>query len=154
MSETAAVKTPWSGFAGMAFGAVALVLVLFLHSAGPLDPQPTIGQSIGEIAADIRTSALKGLKGEALPDPQTQPWSLDRILQTSAYVLAGLAVIFGVVGFVLKENRRLAGAAVCFGGLAIGFQMFVWTAMLIAGVIIIGYIIANVGDIFGGFLGG
>ena len=151
MSEAAKSATPWSGLAGMALGALALVLALFLHSAGPLDPQPTIGQSIGEIAADIRTSALKGLKGEELPEPQTQAWSLDRTLAVVAYVLAGLAVVLGIVGLVLRENRRVAVAALGFGGIAIGFQLFVWTVMIIAGVMIIGYILTHLGDIFGGF---
>ncbi|MEO0980659.1 MAG: hypothetical protein AAFY24_25590 [Pseudomonadota bacterium] len=151
MSETVKARTPWSGLTGMALGAVALVLALFLHSAGPLDPQPTVGQSLGEIAADISTSALKKLKGEELPPPEAQPWSLDRTLSTAAYVLAGLAVILGVVSFVLRENRRVAIAAVGFGGIAIGFQLFVWTVMIIAGVIIIGYILTHLGDLFSGF---
>ncbi len=151
MSETVKARTSWSGLTGMALGAIALVLALFLHSAGPLDPQPTVGQSIGEIAADISTSALKKLKGEGLPEPQARPWSLDRTLSTVAYVLAGLALILGVVSFVLRENRRVAVAAVGFGGIAIGFQLFVWTVMIIAGVIIIGYILSHLGDLFSGF---
>ena len=154
MSEASIVSKPWSGLVGMVLGAIALVLTLFLHSAGPLDPQPTIGQSIGEIAADIRQSALRGLKGEPQPSPQAHPWNQDRILGTSAYVLAGLAVVLGILGFVLRENRRVALAAVGFGGLAIGFQLFVWTVMIIAGVIIIGYILANITEILGGIAGG
>lgn len=154
MSEAVTDKTSWSGLAGIMFGAIALVMALFLHGAGPLDPQPTVGQSIGEIAADIRQSAIRGLKGEPQPAPQAQPWSLDRILETSAYVLGGLAIILGVLSFVLKENRRYATAAVGIGGVAIGFQLFVWTVMIIAGVVIIGYIIANLGEILGGIAGG
>ena len=86
-----------------------------------------------------------------MPEPQAQAWSLDRTLSTVAYVLAGLAVVLGIVGLVLRENRRVAVAAVGFGGIAIGFQLFVWTVMIIAGVIIIGYILTHLGDIFGGF---
>ncbi|WP_298822154.1 hypothetical protein [uncultured Roseibium sp.] len=153
MSDALAVRTPWSGITGMMAGAIALILALFIHSAGPFDPQPTIGQSIGEIAADIRTSALKGLKGEAQTAAEAKAWSLDRILSASAYVLGGIAIILGVVGFVLKENRRIVIAAVGFGGLAVGFQLFVWTVMIIAGVIIIGYILANLGGILGDFSG-
>ncbi|CTQ62026.1 MAG: hypothetical protein RIE06_04880 [Roseibium album] len=154
MREASIDRKSWSGLAGIVFGAVALVLALFLHSAGPIDPQPTIGQSIGEIAADIRESALRGLKGEPQPEPQAQVWGLDRILQTCAYVLAGIAIVLGVIGFVMRENRRVVAAAVGLGGLAIGFQLFVWTVMIIAGVIIIGYILANLGDILGGITGG
>jgi len=154
MSEVAAVNRSWWSMAGMAFGAVALVLALFLHGAGPLDPQPTIGQSIGEIAADIGKSAMRGLKGEPQPAPEARAWSLDRILSTSAYVLGGVAVILGVLGFVFRERRRLAFAAVSIGGVAIGFQLFVWTVMIIAGVILIGYILSNLTEILGGFTGG
>lgn len=134
MSKSDTVKESYSGLAGMVCGALALCLALFLHGAGPLDPQPTIGQSIGEIAADIRQSTIWGLNGEPQPTPQAQQWSL--------------------VGIVLKENKRLAFGAVGIGGLAIRFQLFVWTVMFIAGVIIIGFILANLTEILGDIGGG
>nr|WP_319385827.1 hypothetical protein [uncultured Roseibium sp.] len=151
MSEAVKARTPWSGIAGMALGAIAIVMVLFLHSAGPLDPRPTVGQSIGEIAADISASALKKFKGEELPPPQARPWSLDRTLSTVAYILGGIAIILGSVGYVLRENRRVTLAAVGFGGLAVGLQLYLWMVMILAAMIIIGIILAHVGDIFSGF---
>lgn len=150
MSTAEVARRSWSGLSGLAAGACALLLALFLHSAGPLEPQPTIGQSIGEIAADISKSALRGLKGDPQPEPQARPWSLDRAVATAAYLLGGLAIVLGGIGFILKENRRLAFGAIGFGGLAIGFQMFVWMVMLIAGVVLLCAILANFSEILGG----
>ncbi|TYC67911.1 hypothetical protein FMN63_17920 [Stappia sp. BW2] len=150
MNQTRVARRPWTGSLGLLLGAIALVMALFHFSAGPLDPQPTIGQSIGEIAADIRKSAIKGLKGEPLPEPQSAPWSLDRTLKASAYVLGGLAIVLGTLGFVLKENRRVAVCAVSLGAGAIGFQLFTWMILLIVGVILLVAIFQNLGEILGG----
>jgi hypothetical protein len=82
MANTRQITRPWVASIGLLFGGCALLIVLFHFGAGPLDPQPTIGQTIGETAADIRQSAVRALKGEPQPEPEAQPWSLDRLLKT------------------------------------------------------------------------
>jgi hypothetical protein len=150
MSASAAKRTSWTAVIGFTLGVAGLLMALFHFGAGPLDPQPTIGQSIGEIAADIRQSALKGLKGEALPEPQAAPWSLDRSLRTAAIVLGGLALALGALGLVLRENRRLALTAIGLGAATIGFQFFTWVILLIAGVVLIVAILQNMDGILDG----
>lgn len=149
MTKATAKSTSWAASIGFALGVLGLLLALFHFGAGPLDPQPTLGQSIGEIAADIRQSAIKGLKGEALPEPQTAPWSLDRVLKAAVMVMAGLAVALGALGFVLRENRRLAFSAIGLGATAIGFQFFTWVILLAAGVVLLVAILQNMDGILG-----
>jgi len=149
MNASASKRKSWTAGSGFALGIASLLLALFHFGAGPLEPRPTIGQSIGEIAADIRQSAIKGLKGEAPPPPRAAPWSLDRSLKTGIMVLAGFAVALGALGYVLRENRRIAVSAVGLGATTIGFQVFTWVVLLIAGVILVIAIMQNLGEILG-----
>jgi len=149
MTASTEKRTSWTAGVGFAFGTLGLLAALVHFGAGPLDPQPTVGQSIGEIAADIRQSALSGLKGEPLPEPEAAPWTIDRGLRIGIMVLAGLAVALGALGFVLRENRRLAYSAVGLGATAIAFQFFTWAILLAAGIALIIVILQNMDGILG-----
>lgn len=148
MSDLANTR-PWAGTTGLVIGAIALVLVMVHFWGGPFEPQPTIGQVIGETAADIRISAVRALKGEPQPAPQAQTWGIDRTLQTAGPVLAAAAIVCGILGFILRENRRVVVGAAGLGALALGFQVFTWTVLMIAGVILLIGIMSNLGSILG-----
>ncbi|MBO9423542.1 MULTISPECIES: hypothetical protein [Stappiaceae] len=149
MANRRQITRPWVASIGLLFGGCALLIVLFHFGAGPLDPQPTIGQTIGETAADIRQSAVRALKGEPQPEPEAQPWSLDRLLKTLGPILGGAAILLGTLAYVLREDRRLAASAIGIGAFAIGFQLFTWTILMVAGVILLFGIMYNLGSILG-----
>jgi len=137
------------GWIGLALGGVALLIVMVHFWGGPFEAQPNIGQRIGETAADIRQSAARALRGEPQPAPETQIWGIDRILQLSGPVLGAIAIFLGVVSLARREDRRVIAGSIGLGATAIGFQVFTWVVLLIAGVILLFGIMANLGSILG-----
>jgi hypothetical protein len=148
-ADLAPASRPIAGYVGLVLGAVALLMVLVHFWSGPFAPQQRTGVSIGEIAADIRASATRAITGAPQPAPQARPWTADRTLKTVTAVVAGLAVILGILGLVRRETWRPSAAAIVLAAGAITFQLFTWAILLIAGSLIIAAIIYNIGDILG-----
>ncbi|VAX07848.1 hypothetical protein MNBD_ALPHA03-1971 [hydrothermal vent metagenome] len=140
---------PVAGYFGIVFGAAALLLVMAHFWAGPFAPQQRTTVSIGEFAAEIQKSAKRRLAGGPRQERKIRPWTIDRTLKVVVSVLAGLALILGVVGFVRKEAGRPAIGAVTLGVAAIGFQLFTWVVLAVLGTMIVVAILANIGDILG-----
>ena len=69
-------------------------------------------------------------------------------LALAAPLLGILAVFLSLISGLLRENWRYAAYGVALGVTAIVFQYFWWVALLVAGVILLVTIIANIGDIF------
>ena len=143
------------GMAGFILGAVALVLVLVQFFGGPFAPTPSIGETIGQIAADMRMSAWNKLSGSGdAPVAVAATWDIDRYMIVGSMVLAVLALVLGVAGYIREEARRPVKAALSFGVAAIVFQFFATALLMIVGVILLIGIMANLNEIIGGFLEG
>lgn len=157
---TATTQSPRAvlGWLGFALGAAALILTLVIFWAGPFAPQQSAGVSLGELAADIAKSAVRSVAGQPQPEPVAPVRDLDDYLQIAVGALAGLAIVLGVAALIRDEHRRAAVSGIALGGLAVVFQFFAWTVMLIAGGLIIAALIYTLrdafGDIFDGILGG
>ncbi|MEM9434692.1 MAG: hypothetical protein AAGA12_12290 [Pseudomonadota bacterium] len=142
------------GLTGFLIGAAAFILVLVHHYGGPFTQQPEIGVTIGEIAADIKETAIAKLMGEELPPappPSNPPFDYDRLLKVLSAAGAGLAVVAGLGGLIRREDRVPALAAIGLGASAIVFQWLSWLVLLIAGVVLITSILQNLGNIFDPF---
>lgn len=146
------------GWLGFAIGAAALILAFVLFWAGPFAPQQSAGVSLGELAADIAKSAARSVVGQPQPDPRAVARDIDDYLEIGVAVLAGLAIVAGLAGLVRGERVGAAVAGMALGGLAVGFQLFTWTVMVLLGALVIMAIIYALrdalGDIFDGLLGG
>ena len=140
---------PVLGALSFVVGAATLLLVLVHFWSGPFAPQADVSVSIGEIAADIRQSALRALAGEAQPAPEALPWDFDRVLKAIAGGLAGLSVILAAGAVLRHESRRPAIAGAILGGGAILFQLFTWAILMIAGALILTAIVGNIPGILG-----
>jgi hypothetical protein len=158
MTETQDIPRSVLGWSGFAVGAVALILTIGLFWAGPFAPQQAASVTIGELAADIARSAARSVAGEPQPESVAVPRTIDDYLDIAVGVLAGIAIVMGVAALARHERRRAAVSGIMLGGLAIGFQLFAFTVMMIAGVlVIVGVVYAlrdAFGDIFGGLFGG
>lgn len=141
---------PTAGLIGFAIGAAAVLLVLVQFWAGPFAPQESAGISIGEIAGEIRDSAARALAGEEQPAPEAAPWDIDRVLNLVAAILAGAAIVLGLFALVRRETWRPAAGAIALGVSAVTFQFFVWIILIVVGLIVVLFIIQNLGTILGG----
>jgi len=153
MDQTTEKPRPVAGLAGFVLGAAALLLVLVHFWAGPFAPQQSVGVSLGDLAAEMRESALRGLKGEAQPAPAPLPWDIDRVLEAVAATFAGLAIVSALAGLIRREARRPAAAGIALGAAAVTFQIFTWAVLVVVGVILIAAVVqaalGELGDIFG-----
>ncbi|WP_282609034.1 hypothetical protein [Pelagibius sp. Alg239-R121] len=141
---------PTAGMIGFAIGAAAVLLVLMHFWAGPFAPQQSAGISIGEIAGEIRDSAARALSGEQQPEPTAAPWDIDRVLNLFAAVLAGAAIVLGLLGIVRRETWRPAAGAIALGASAVVFQFFAWIILIVVGLIVFFVIIQNLDGILSG----
>lgn len=154
MAEPVHARTGTIGWLGFAVGAAALVLTIVVFWAGPFAPQQSAGVSIGELAADIAKSAARSVAGQPQPDPVAQPRTIDDYLEIGVGTLAGLAIVLGVAALARNERRASAVSGIALGGLAISFQLFTYTILLIVGALLISSIIYALRDSFGDIFGG
>ena len=130
--------------------AVALALMLvFAQIVGPtLEPKPSIGTQIGEIAGDIRRSAWRSFFGLPNPAPEAVAPSIWSYFELAAPIIGVVAVVLSLISGVLRENWRYPVYGTTLGVAAIVFQYVWWLAMLVAGVVLLVAIIENIGEIF------
>lgn len=151
MSEDfSAYKGSLWGYLAIALGALGLMLSMAYIFGGPFTPQPTVGQTIGEIAGEMRASALRALNGEAQPAPVARGWDIDRIILVGAPILGVLGILSAMISALMRDPWRLPTYGAILGTAAIVFQFLWWIAVLFAAVILLVSIIENIGDILGG----
>lgn len=134
-------------------GALGLMAV-FLHIVWPsLQPAPSVGSQIGEIAGDIGRSAwysLRGMEDPVSTEQEVQYWMY---LAVVGPALGVVALVLSLISGLRHENWHYAMYGTGLGIAAITFQ-FIWlVAALIAGVLLLVAIVENLGGILGGFGG-
>ncbi|NNU80115.1 hypothetical protein HMH01_06655 [Halovulum dunhuangense] len=129
---------------------VAAVVVTLIQISTFFEPQEQgTGALIGEIAADIRQSAERAMRGEPAPGPEPAGISLGLIVTVGALVVAGIAVILGGIGLYRNEPHRPSYMAVGFGSSAFVLHFAFWLAVLICGIVLLTSIIRNLDGILG-----
>ena len=130
-------------------GIASLVVILIQISAFFEPQEKSSGNVIGEIAAEIKQSALRALSGEPAPKPTPPPRDYSQFITIAALCVAGIAVVLGGIGLFRNEPRRLSYMAVGIGVSAFIMQYVFWLAILICGVALLISIIGNLDSIFG-----
>ncbi|WP_417719616.1 hypothetical protein [Salipiger sp.] len=138
----------WGAWAVLA-GAAALLLVIFQIAGPALEPRPSAGTQIGEVAGEIRRSAWRSFLGLPRPEAAPAPVSPTAWLALAAPVLGLLAVVLSLISGLRGENRRYALYGAGLGATAIAFQYVWWLALLFVAAVLLHAIITNIGDIFG-----
>lgn len=138
--------------AALGFGARGMLLALFVLHAGPLNPYTDIGTSIGEIAGNMRTAALRAVPG--IPHPMQAlvgpAWDIDRIRMAATPVFGILVVFLGIAVFIRRGPKRTATCGMTVSLAAIFVQVFLIAALLIAGAILFVGVMQNMDSIRGG----
>ena len=154
MTDSVETRQPILGWLGFAAGAVALLATMVIFWAGPFAPQQSAGVTLGQLAADIVQSATRSVAGAPQPDPVAPQRDIDDYLSIAVGALAGLAIVLGVAGMIRHEGNRAAASGIALGAMAVGFQLFAYTVMMIAGAIVIAGLLYSLRDSFGDIFGG
>ena len=133
------------GYIGVAIGAIALILALVHFWAGPFSPQPTLETVIADKVSSIRESTINALKGEEYRETITKKWNADSGIELSVAIMGGLAIILGLIAFIQKAPKRLAGGAAILGAGAIGFQMFTFYIGILLIILLISVVLSEIG---------
>lgn len=149
MSTSADRKPVW-GFAAFLFGVFSLVAVTLHVSGAVSEPKQSAASQVGQIAAEIRQSAMRALAGEEPPMAPTQSsgWSADRFLLFAVPALACVAAVLGAVGLFRHEAPALPGIGIVMGCSAFVMQYVLWLSLIIGGICLLIFIVRNLDSIF------
>ena len=136
------------GFWGLVTGALALALVFVVIFGPSLQPQPSVGTQIGEIAGDMKRAAWRSFFGLEQPEAEMVKPSFFDYLAFAPPILGALAVVLSVVSGVKGEHWRYLTYGTTMGGAAIVFHFFWWVTLVIAGVLLLVAIIENLNEFF------
>ena len=156
MTETAPspILATW-GLWAVVSGLVGLAFVLYVTVGPMFDPAPSAATSIGEIAGEMRRAAWRSFLGLSAPEPiAAPPADISKILGLAGPALGLLALLLSLVSGLRGEDRHYV---IYGGGLGAGAILFFalwWMTLAILSVLLLIAIIENIGDIFGGILGG
>lgn len=148
MEQTIEERPAKFGLVGFMLG-IASLLVILIQLSTLFEPQEkTSGSVIGEIAAEIKQSAVRVLAGEPAPVRDPPPRDYRQFITIAALCVAGVAVMLGGIGLYRNEPHRLSYLAVGIGVSAFAMQFVFWLAILICGVALLISIIGNLDSIF------
>jgi hypothetical protein len=126
---------------GIVVGALALGVGILHFFLGPISPPNPLEEVVADQAARIHAAVVAKVKGQEAPapEPETSRFDPDRIVSSGSAVAGFVALMFGVVAFVRREDIRMTGSAAALGAGAIAFQ-FVLIAL---GAIVLAIMIAG-----------
>lgn len=129
---------------GSIIGLIALGIAVFHFFLGPIEKQPTLEEYVANKAISIKSAISAKMKGEEVVSSQKDnKVDADDIVAYSVASLGFIAIVFGVIAFLKKEEIKNCGVSITLGAAAIAFKV----AIAIAGALIIISLI-------GAFLGG
>ena len=137
------------------FGITGLVIALVALAAAVLSPwavdvlEPE-AKPIDEVAIDaamrIKDRVAAKLKGEEfIPPPEEKRFEWAKWYPASTVACGAVAICFGVVGFVRRDDVRFNGATVAVGLSAIVFQYFLLIAAALILLLLIGLVLSALG---------
>ncbi len=140
------IKQRKLGLIGTILGLLALGIAFFQFFLGPIEKPPEIEEVIAEKTVKIKEAISAKIKGQEYKSTNDEvSFGPDKIIELSTVIIGFLAIVFGVMGFIQKEQWRPSCSAIALGVGAITFQV----AVVITAAIIFVFILA----IFLGSLG-
>ncbi len=132
------------GLVGTGLGLLALGIAVFHFFFGPIEPPPPIESVVAETTVKLKEALTVKLRGgEYKAPPSERAFGPDKAIEYSVIVLGFVAVVFGVIGFVQREEWRPSGMALALGGGAIAFQFAIAVVGAILAIILIGFILST-----------
>lgn len=137
------------GWAGLAFGVLALALAILPGWVAPLydPPSKPIPQQAADWLGDLKDKTVAAIRMESVPPPASEfhnPWRDPRIVLGSL-LLAFAALVLGIIAFVRHEDQRMVACAVALAAGAIAGAHFLTAIMVLAFAVLVGVMLARHG---------
>ena len=136
------------GWAGLAFGVLALALAILPGWVAPLydPPSKPIPQQAADWLGELKDKTVAAIRMESAPLPSEfhNPWRDPRIVLGSL-LLAFAALVFGIIAFVRHEDQRMVACAVALAAGAIAGAHFLTAVMVLAFAVLVGLMLARHG---------
>jgi hypothetical protein len=113
---------------------VALGIAVFHFFFGPIEQRPTLEEYVAEKAISVKSILASKLKGqEETLIAEDKPVGPDEIVGYSVVVLGFIAICFGVLGVLKREEWRVSSMAIGIGASALLFKF----AIAVAGALLL-----------------
>ena len=137
------------GWAGLAFGVLALALAILPGWVAPLydPPSKPIPQQAADWLGDLKDKTVAAIRMESAPPPPSEfhnPWRDPRIVLGSL-LLAFAALVLGIIAFVRHEDQRMVACAVALAAGAIASAHLLTAVMILAFAVLVGVLLARYG---------
>jgi hypothetical protein len=150
-SERAAARGrhPYFGWAGLAFGVLALGLALLPGWVAPLydPPSKAIPQQAADWLGELKDKTVAAIRLQPAPPPAPElqnPWRDPRVV-LSSLLLAFAALVLGILAFVRHEDQRMVACAVALAAGAIAAEHLFTAVMVLSFAVLVGVILARHG---------
>ena len=139
----ATTKAHRFGLIGTLIGLLALGAAIFHFFFGPIEAPPPLEAVVAETTANLKNALTATLEGKEYVAPARETKrGLDKLVDNGVIVLDFIAVAFGVIGFVQREEWRASLMALTLGSGAIAFQFAVVVVGAILAIMLIGFILS------------
>ncbi|MET0151675.1 MAG: hypothetical protein ABW298_03560 [Candidatus Binatia bacterium] len=137
------------GWAGLAFGVVALALAILPGWVAPLydPPSKPIPQQATDWLGELKDKTVAAIRMKSVPPPASEfhnPWRDPRI-ELGSLLLAFAALVLGIIAFVRREDQRMVACTVALAAGAIAGAHFLIAVMVLAFAVLVGAILARHG---------
>jgi amino acid transporter len=137
------------GWAGLAFGMLALALAILPGWVAPLydPPSKPIPQQAADWLGELKDKTVAAIRMESVPPPPSEfhnPWRDPRIVLGSL-LLAFAALVLGIIAFVRHEDQRMVACAVALAAGAIASAHLLTAVMILAFAVLVGVLLARHG---------
>lgn len=135
------------GIIGVFLGVISLGMALFHFWYGPLDTHPALEDAVAEKALSIKERVISKIKGDKTTQ-YAQPkktYDKDEIFDFVTVGIAFIAIVFAVVSFVKREEKRACIAAALLGIGAITFKFLTIALGAIIFVILVAAVLGSLG---------
>jgi len=135
------------GWAGLAFGVLALALAILPGWVAPLydPPSKPIPQQAADWIGELKDKTVAAIRAESAPPPASEspnPWRDPRLVLGSL-LLAFTALVLGIVAFVRHEDQRMVACAVALAAGAIAGAHLLTAIMVLVFAVLVGVILAR-----------
>ncbi len=138
-----ASKSNTFGIVGLVLGILGLGLVLLHFYAGPIDPPPVIGKVMVEKNIKVMGVDFGRVKiGEPQAIAQKKLVN-DRVATLVTMGVGFLSIVFAVIGYVRREDKRISGSAVALGGATLAIQILIVAICTIVVALVISALLSN-----------